>query len=94
MTLPLAEVRALAEGRGGTPAWDDPEVSAGIAAVLAGEPQVRSAQLAPCSGRDGRLIVSADPAADRVALAGRVAAAVASLPVVRRGVRGLEVTVS
>ena len=94
VTLPLAEVRALAEGRGGVPAWDDPEVSAGIAAVLAGEPQVRSAQLAPCCGRDGRLTVSVDPTADRVALAGRVAAAVAALPVVRRGVRGLEVTVS
>jgi hypothetical protein len=94
VTLLLPEVRALAEGRGSRPAWDDPEVSAGIAAVLAGEPQVRSAELGPCAGRDGRVNVLADPEADHAALAGRVAAAVAALPVVRRGVRGLEVTIS
>jgi hypothetical protein len=94
VTLPLPEVRALAEGRGSLPAWEDPEVSAAIAAVLAGEPEVRSAELGPCAWRDGRLTILAEPAADHAALAGRVANAVAALPVVRRGVRGLEVTVS
>ena len=94
VTLPLPEVRAVAEGRGGIPAWDDPELAAAVAAVLAGEPAVRSSALAPCAGRDARLIVVADPASDHAALAGRVAAEVAALPAVRRGVRGLEVTIT
>jgi hypothetical protein len=94
VTLLLPEVRALAEGRGSVPAWDDPQVSAAIAGLLAGEPAVRGADLAPCAGRDGRLTVLVDPATDHAALAVRVAAAVAALPVVRAGVRGLEVTVA
>ncbi len=93
-TLPLPEVRALAEGRGSVPAWDDPRVSTAIARLLADEPAVRGADLAPCAGRDGRLTVLVDPGTDHAALAGRVAAAVAALPAVRDGVRGLEVTVA
>jgi hypothetical protein len=94
VTLPLPEVRALAEGRGTVPAWDDPQVSAAIAGLLAGEPAVRGADLTPCTGRDGRLTVVVDPATNHAALAARVAAAVAALPAVLAGVRGLEVTVA
>lgn len=93
VTLLLPEVRALAEGRASVPSWDDPAVSGAIADLLAGEPAVSSAELVPCSGRDGRLVVVADPTADHAALAGRLATGVAALPVVRRGVRGLEVSV-
>ena len=94
VTLPLAEVRAVAEGRGSIPAWDDPELAAAVAAVLADEPAVRSSTLAPCAGRDARLTVVADPDADHTALAGRVAAGGAAQRAVRRGVRGLEVTIT
>jgi hypothetical protein len=94
VTLPLPEVQALAEGRAARPVWDDPEVVAAVAAVLEGEPAAWSAHLAPCAGRDARLTVVVDPDADRAALAARLGAAVASLPVVRGGVRGLEVALT
>ncbi len=91
---PRAAQVALAEGRAARPVWDDPEVAAAVAAVLEGEPAAWSAHLAPCAGRDARLTVVVDPDADRAALAARLGAAVASLPVVRGGVRGLEVALT
>jgi hypothetical protein len=94
VALELPEVRALAEGRARTPAWQDPQVAAAVAAVLEGEPAARSAALAPCAGRDARLTVVVAPGTDQAALAGRLAAAVAALPVVQAGVRGLAVTVT
>jgi hypothetical protein len=94
VTLPLPEVRALAEGRATRTVWDDPEVAAAVAVVLEAEPAARSAHLAPCAGRDARLTVVVDPDADRAALAARIGAAVAALPVLRGGVRGLDVAVT
>ncbi len=92
-TLPLPELRALAEGRGRLPAWDDPAVAAAVAGALDSEPAARSARLDACAGRDARLSVVVAAGADPASVAGRLAAAVAALPVVRAGVRGLEVTV-
>jgi hypothetical protein len=94
VTLPLPELRALAEARAARPVWDDPEVAAAVAEVLEGEPTSRQAHLAPCAGRDARLTVVVDPDADRAALAARIGAAVAALPVLRGGVRGLDVAVT
>jgi hypothetical protein len=94
VTLPLPELRALAEGRAARPVWDDPEVAAAVAGVLEGEPAARSAHLAPCAGRDARLTVVVDPDADRDAVAARIGAAVAALPVLGGAVRGLEVAVT
>ena len=94
VTLPLPELRALAEARAASPVWDDPEVAAAVAEVLEGVPAARSAHLAPCAGRDGRLTVVVDPDADRASLAARIGAAVTALPVLRGGVRGLDVAVA
>ena len=94
VTLPMPELRALAEARAASPVWDDPEVAAAVAEVLEGEPAARSAHLAPCAGRDARLTVVVDPDADRAAVAARIGAALAALPVLRGGVRGLEVDVT
>ena len=94
VTLPLPELRALAVGRGGRPVWDDPEVAAAVAGVLEGEPSARSAHLTPCAGRDARLTVVVDADADRGAVAARIGAAVAALPVLGGAVRGLEVAVT
>jgi hypothetical protein len=69
-------------------------VAAAVAEVLEGEPAARSAHLAPCAGRDARLTVLVDPDADRAALAARIGTAVAVLPVLRGGVRGLDVAVT
>lgn len=94
VTLLLPEVTALAEGRGRRPAWDDPALTAALAGVLDAEPAARSARLDPSAGWDARLTVVVGPDADPGAVAGRLTAAVAALPVVRGGVRGLEVTVA
>jgi hypothetical protein len=93
VTLPLPELRALAEGRAARAVWEDPEVTAAVAALLEGEPAARSAHLAPYAGRDARLTVVVDPDADRAVLAARIGVEVAALPVLRGGVRGLDVAV-
>jgi hypothetical protein len=93
-TLPLPELRALAEGRGRRPAWEDPAVAAAVAGLLDAEPAARSASLDPCAGRDARLTVVVAADADPSSVAGRLAPVVADLPVVRAGIRGLEVTVT
>lgn len=93
VALPEPELVALAEGRGRLTAWTDPEVAAAVGQLLDGEPAARTAHLAPSRGRDARLTVVVDGRADPEAVAGRLAAAVAALPEVQGGVRGLEVTV-
>ena len=93
-TLPAPELRALAEGRGRRPAWDDPAVAAEVGAVLDREPSARSAHLRPSRGSDARLTVVLAPDADAPAVARRLADSVAGLPAVRAGVRGLEVLVA
>jgi len=94
VTLPRPELQALAEGRAGRAVWDDPAVVAAVAAVLEGEPAARSAHLEPCAGWDARLTVMVDPDADQAALVARLGDAVAALPVLRGGVRGLEVVLT
>ena len=94
VTLPWPELRALAEGRGRVPAWDDPQVAAEVAGVLDSEPAARSAHITPAAGQDARLTVVVDAGADPAAVAARLGAAVAGLPAVRAGVRGLEVVVA
>jgi hypothetical protein len=94
VTLPLPELRALAEGRGAVPSWADPAVAAAVAALLDAEPAARSAHLAPCAGRDARLTVVMDAGVDHAAVAGRLGTAVAALPAMQAGVRGLEVVVT
>lgn len=91
--LPHPEVRALAEGRGVRPAWDDPGLAAAVGTVLDQVVEARSAHLEPWEGRDARLTVTVAPDADGVTLARQIADAVAALPEVRSGVRGLDVTV-
>ncbi len=93
-SLPLPELRALAEGRGRRPAWEDPAVATAVGELLDAEPEARAAHLDPWPGRDARLTVVLAPGADPAVVAARVAAAVADLPVVRAGVRGLEVAVT
>jgi hypothetical protein len=93
VTLPLPEVRALAEGRGRVPAWTDPVVQRAVARVLEGEPAARSAHLDPCAGADARLTVVVDPGVDPAAIGARLAGTLAAVPEVAGGVRGLEITV-
>ena len=92
-TVPMPEVRALAEGRGRVPAWTDPALQRAVAEALEGEPAARSAHLDPCAGADARLTVVVDPGVDPAAIGARVAAALAARPEVAGGVRGLEITV-
>ncbi|UGY90469.1 SseB family protein [Streptomyces gobiensis] len=86
-----AALRALAEGRTTVPGpLDDPAVTEALRAVLAAEPAVLSARLAPGGDADGTLALQlrADAHARRVA--GRVADALAADEVLRaRLVRGL-----
>jgi hypothetical protein len=92
-TLPQPEVRALAEGRGRVPAWTDPVLQRAVAELLEGEPAARSAHLDPCAGADARLTVVVDPGVDRAAIGARLAGAVAAVPEIAGGVRGLEISV-
>ena len=64
-TVPLPEVRALAEGRGRVPAWTDPALQRAVVEALEGEPAARSAHLDPCAGADARLTVVVDPGSTR-----------------------------
>ncbi len=96
-SLPGLELRALAEGRGRRPAWDDPVVADAVRDLLDAEPAARSAHLEACAGRDARLtVVLAGDVDDAQArdVAARLASAVSDLAVVRAGVRGLEVVVT
>ncbi|HEX4698256.1 MAG TPA: SseB family protein [Actinomycetes bacterium] len=93
VTLPLLEVRALAEGRGRVPAWTDPALQRAVATVLGGEPAARSAHLDPCAGADARLTIVVDPGVDPTAIGARLVAALTAVAEVAGGVRGLEITV-
>ncbi|MFI6155336.1 SseB family protein [Kitasatospora sp. NPDC051170] len=92
-----ARLRALAENRPYLPPAADPEVREAVRALLAAEPQVVTALLAPSEGSDGVLAVVFDPALDQQGLqaaAQRVGQAVAADPVLRvRLDRGLDLAV-
>lgn len=61
VTLGHPEVRALADGRALVPAYDDEELAAEVALVLAGEPAVLGGWIAPGPGVDAVLTVVLDP---------------------------------
>jgi hypothetical protein len=61
--LGAAELRALAEGRGSVPAYDDPSLWEEVVAALRREPSVRAAWLGPGEGADARLTLALDPPA-------------------------------
>lgn len=82
---------ALAEGRSHTRALDDPAVTEAVRGVLAAEPEVAGAHLAPGQDGDGTLALAPVPGADLPALAQRVARALAADTTLRaRLVRGLD----
>jgi hypothetical protein len=87
--LRLAEVRALAQGRGTTPAYDDEELASLLSRVLAAEPAVTGAWLAPHRGVDARLTVATTAGPDPRDLAARLADRLRALA--EHGVRGLDV---
>lgn len=100
-------MRALASGRPGQEGGPlrDPAVTAALRTVLAAEPEVLGAQLAPSGGdgatgaggghgTDGTLALALAPAADVSAVARRVAGALAADEALRaRLVRGLDLAV-
>ena len=92
ITLSEPDVRALAQGRGRVVAWEDPLVATAIGRLLDHEPAARTASLEPWVGRDARLVVRADVSAG-AALTARLGRALADLPALATGVRGIEVVV-
>jgi type III secretion system (T3SS) SseB-like protein len=95
--LETAELRALAEGRGAVPAYDDAELAAALSAVLAREEDVTAAYLLPQPGADARLEVAVAPPGGDVAGSGlpaRLAGRLGELAAVRAAaVRGLDLAV-
>ncbi|NSC20685.1 SseB family protein [Streptomyces albus subsp. chlorinus] len=85
-------LQALAEGRTAADALDDPAVIEAVRTVLAAEPQVVGAHLAPGgAASDGTLALAPAPGAEVAAVAHRVAGALAAHETLRaRLVRGLD----
>jgi hypothetical protein len=85
-------LRALAEGRTRTDPASDPEVAAALRALLAAEPQVAGAHLAPGGEQsDAVLALTLSDDADAAATARRLAGALAADETLRsRLLRGLE----
>ncbi|GAA0473639.1 SseB family protein [Streptomyces olivaceiscleroticus] len=93
VTYPLtgAALRALAEGRTSADPLADPRVTEALRAVLAAEPGVRVAHLAPSADTDATLALGLVPNAPAGEVAQRVANALATDAVLReRLVRGLD----
>ncbi|MFI9204469.1 SseB family protein [Streptomyces sp. NPDC053048] len=93
VTYPLtgAALRALAEGRTSADPLADPAVADALRAVLAAEPGVLRAHLAPARDADGTLALALVPEAAAPEVVGRVAQALAADEVLRgRLVRGLD----
>ncbi|OPF80014.1 hypothetical protein VT50_0214905 [Streptomyces antioxidans] len=81
---------ALAEGRTSADPLADPAVAEAVRTVLAAEPEVRRAHLAPAADADGMLALALAPGAPARETAHRVAGALAADEVLRaRLVRGL-----
>lgn len=85
-------LRALAEGRTATDPASDPAVAAALRTVLAAEPQIAGAHLAPGGeDSDATLALTLTPDADAAVTARRLASALASDGTLRsRLLRGLE----
>lgn len=92
VALGRAEVRALLDGRGTFPAYADEALASLLSGVLAAEPEVRAAWVAPAAGLDARLTVAVDPAADPAALGERLGQRLRAL--VSVAVRGLDVVLT
>jgi hypothetical protein len=94
--LEVPELRALVEGRGVVPAYDDDHLATELRSALAAEPAVAVAWLLPAPGVDARLtvrLVDGDAAPGGLArLLASLARRVADLPGwEKHGVRGLDV---
>jgi hypothetical protein len=89
VVLGLPEVRALAEGRGRVAAYADAELARLLSRVLAAEPEVTAAWLAPHVGVDARLTVTVAAGADLPALGDGLARRLRALA--EYAVRGLDV---
>ena len=94
--LAAPELRALVDGRGVVPAYDDDELVIELRSALAAEPRVALAWLLPAPGVDARLTVrlvgSAATQGEVTSLLASLARRVADLPGwERHGVRGLDV---
>ncbi|WP_441247154.1 SseB family protein [Kitasatospora sp. McL0602] len=87
-----ARMRAVAENRPYLPPLEDPEVQAAVQALVAAEPAVLRAELRPGTETDAVLAIATDlPEAAVRELAGRLAAALATDPILRvRLTRGLD----
>lgn len=92
-TLGLPEVRALAEGRGSVPAYDDENLSREVSGVLAAEPDVVGAWIGPGPGVDAVLTVVLDPRAEGHLDAARLVEALRGLALRPDAVRGLDLVV-
>lgn len=92
VTIGLAEVRALLDGRGTLPAYADEALARLLCGVLAAEPEVRAGWLSPAAGLDARLTVVVDPAADAGVLGERLGQRLRALVAV--AVRGLDVALT
>jgi hypothetical protein len=92
VTLGLAELRALVQGRGRVPAYDDEALRVAFHQALRGVTDVRCAWLHPAAGVDARLILraAAETPAERVA---QDAARAVSDLVQRAAVRGIDLAV-
>lgn len=94
VTLGLPEVRALVDGRGSVPAYDDEPLRVALHQALAVVPEVEAAWLGPWPGTDARLTVRLVEGTDPAATAQDVVAAVRELaPLAGGGVRGLDLAV-
>ena len=91
-TLGLTELRALVQGRGRIPAYDDGPVRVAVHQALRGVSGVRCAWLHPAKGVDARLSLRIDPGAPAEEVAQEAARAVADA-VQRAAVRGIDLAV-
>jgi hypothetical protein len=97
--LAAPELRALVDGRGVVPAYDDDRLATELGSVLAAEPRVSLAWLLPAPDVDARLTLGlVDDAAtdgELTPLLARLARRVADLPRwAAHGVRGLDVALA
>ena len=93
VTLGLPEVRALADGRGAVPAYDDDGLASAVALVLAGEPRVVGGWITPGPGVDAVLTVVLDPVAGEDPAGAGLAEQLRGLALRPGAVRGLDLAV-
>ena len=92
-TLGRPEVRALADGRGAVPAYDDDRLATEVALVLTGEPHVVGGWIAPGPGVDAVLTVVLDPLSGEDPAGAGLAEQLRGLALRPDAVRGLDLAV-